>query len=65
MSAPPKRARFLSTGQVARKLGFSDDWVRRRCDDKTIAGAFRIGHSQWRVPAEWVEAHLRSCGVLQ
>ena len=65
VSAPP---RWLTTGQVGRRLGWSDDTVRRKCEDGTIKGAMRPpgqGRREWRIPQAWLEEALRHMGVVQ
>lgn len=57
-SNPQAQERWLTTGQVARRLGWSDDTIRRRCEDGTISGALRLGEGQWRIPADWLRAIL-------
>lgn len=41
-------AGFLSTGDVAQRLGFSDDTVRRKIASREIE-AHRYGNGQWRI----------------
>lgn len=45
--------RTMSTTQAARKLGYSDDTIRRQAERGSIP-AVRVGRT-WRVSAEWVE----------
>jgi excisionase family DNA binding protein len=49
--------RYLSTGQVARMLGVTPRYVRARCDQGEIPGAFKLpGSTHWRVPRDWVQS---------
>lgn len=59
-----ERARFLSTGQVARKLGLDPRTIRRRCEDGTIP-AHRLEEGDWRVSGEWVDQQIRQMGVVR
>ena len=63
----PEEKRVLSTGEVAQRLGYSDDQVRRMCEDGRfggdplggVEGAYRacVG-AHWRIPAAAVEMFL-------
>ena len=66
---PPTDPLLFSTTDVAARLGYSDDQVRRMCeagrfdgDPKTgIPGAYRAGvGGHWRIPATAVEWFLAS-----
>lgn len=50
-----KRERWLTTGQVAAKLGWDERTIRRRCEAGDIPGAMRIGSGHWRIPGEWLD----------
>lgn len=52
--------RWMSTGQVARRLGWDERTIRRRCKSRDIPGAMRIeAGGQWRIPAAWVEEVIK------
>lgn len=63
----PEQKTVLTTGEVAVKLGYSDDQVRRMCEDgrfdgdaeRGVPGAYRacVG-AHWRVPMTAVELFL-------
>lgn len=54
-----KRERWLSTGQVAARLGWDERTIRRRCESGDIPGATRIGDDgHWRIPGEWLDGVL-------
>lgn len=46
---------WMTTGQVANRLGVDDRTIRRRCDAGEIPAA-RIGDGHWRIRSEWVES---------
>ena len=64
----PEEKLLLSTGEVAQRLGYSDDQVRRMCEDgcfcgnpaRGVEGAYRacVG-VHWRIPAAAVELFLK------
>jgi len=63
----PEEKQVLTTGEVALRLGYSDDQVRRLCEDgrfdgdaeRGVQGAYRacVG-AHWRVPAIAVDLFL-------
>jgi hypothetical protein len=63
----PEQKQVLTTGEVAVRLGYSDDQIRRMCADgrfdgdaaRGVSGAYRacVG-AHWRVPAAAVEFFL-------
>lgn len=58
MTDDTRKTRWLTTGQVARALGYDRKTVWRKCVDGTIP-AHQIGdEGEWRIPAEWVEAQV-------
>jgi len=57
-------AGWLTTGQVARKIGCSDDTVRRRVAAGKIP-AQRPGTRELRIPASWVRQYLAPFQVVR
>ena len=63
----PEEKSVLTTGEVGQKLGYSDDQIRRLCEDgrldgdpeRGVPGAYRacVG-AHWRVPAAAVAVFL-------
>lgn len=50
---------WVTTGLVARRLGYSDRHVRRMCEQGKVAGARRQGKDgDWRIPSEWLKGEL-------
>lgn len=50
---------IMTTIQVAKRLVYSDDQVRRLCEDGKLPGAYRSGvGGHWRVPESAVLAFL-------
>lgn len=51
---------WMTTGQAARRLGYSRQTILLWCRDGTIHGAIRSpkGKGEWRVPLEWVRERL-------
>jgi len=62
LSDQATRARTLSTGTVAARLGWSERTVRRRCETGDIPGAQLIDGGHWRIPASWLAAMLAEMG---
>lgn len=56
-----ERPTMLSTADVGRRLGYSDDTIRRMCEAGTFPGAYRPGdRAHWRIPARDVTAWLEA-----
>ena len=67
MTESSEQKTILTTGEVAMRLGYSDDHVRRLCENgyfdgdptQGIAGAYRICvGAHWRIPNEAVDHFL-------
>lgn len=49
---------WMTTGQAARRLGYSRKTLLRWCQDGTIGGAVCSPKGEWRIPMEWVLSRL-------
>ncbi len=53
------RVAIYGTIDVARRLGYSDDQIRRMCEAGRFPGSYRAGvGTQWRIPESAVAAFL-------
>lgn len=50
----------LKTTEVAKRLGLSEDTIRRLCSDGYFPNAWRLGgkSTQWRIPETDVDAFI-------
>lgn len=68
MTFEPPSKHVLTTTEVARWLGYSDDQIRRMCDEgrfdgdeaQNVPGAYRVCvGAHWRIPRAAVELFLK------
>lgn len=57
--ASKNRGRWLTTGQVARRLGWCRHTICRKCADGSIP-SMRLGNGHWRIPGHWLNSLLDS-----
>lgn len=58
MSDDTRKVRWLTTGQVAKALGYSRETVRRKCVEGTIPGYQIADGDEWRIPGAWVDEQV-------
>ena len=52
---------WVTTGEVARALGYHPNTVREWCETGRIAGAQRpVPGAQWRIPRTWLDERLEA-----
>ncbi|TFJ92538.1 helix-turn-helix domain-containing protein [Lentibacillus salicampi] len=47
-----RNQQFYTTSEAARKLGLSDQTIRRMCENGKFEGAYRSGGGHWRIPED-------------
>lgn len=62
---PASPSSFLSTGQVARRLGYSRKQVWRWCVDGKIPAVQFGDGSEWRIPLWWVAERLAKTAPIK
>ncbi len=62
-AVPSKR--WLTTGQVARRLGLNPKTIRRRIYDGTIPAWQIADGSEWRIPGWWVDEQLAKIAPIR
>ncbi len=56
--------RWLTTGQVARRLGYHIETIRKRCHLGEIPAHRFEGQGPWKIPKSWVDEEMRRMGAF-
>ena len=62
---PAHPSQYMTTGQVARRLGYSREQIRRLCVDGKIP-AIQIGpETEWRIPSWWLREQVEKTAPIR